>query len=94
MRNSSPQRDRLIEYFALEDGRAKGFLSWMKGIRRLIETVIGQLTERFHIEKVRACDLWHQASRFWRKLLDHTVCVKISMDQGSEPLQFERLISC
>jgi len=42
------------------------------GTRRLIETVIGQLTERFHIEKVRARDTWHQCSRFWRKLLAHT----------------------
>lgn len=58
----------------MEDSRPKGFLGWMKGTRRLIETVIGQLSERFHIEKIRARDLWHEASRFWRKLLAHTVC--------------------
>jgi len=78
----------------MKDSRPKGFLKWMKGTRRLIETVIGQLTERFHIEKVRAHDLWHKMSRFWRKLLAHTVCVKISMEKGNEPLQFERLITC
>jgi hypothetical protein len=32
--------------------------------RRLVETVIGQLTERFHIEKVRARDTWHLTNRF------------------------------
>ena len=53
----------------------------------------GRLTERFHIERIRAQDLWHQASRFWRKLLSHTVCVKIKIERGVEPLQFEQLIA-
>jgi hypothetical protein len=84
----TPLRDNM------EDGRPKEFLKWMKGTRRLVETVIGQLTERFHIEKIRARDLWHEFSRFWRKLLAHTVCVKLCIGGGHEPLQFERLISC
>lgn len=84
----TPLRDNM------EERRPPGFLSWMKGTRRLIETVIGQLAERFHIEKVRARDLWQAASRFWRKLLAHTICVKISIDIGHQPLQFEKLISC
>ena len=63
----------------------------MKDTRRLIETVIRQLAERFHIEKIRARDLWHGASRFWRKLLAHTVCVKINIECGNKPLQFETL---
>ncbi len=65
----------------------------MVGTRRLIETVIGQLAERFNFEKVRARDSWYQFSRFWRKILAHTVCVKINMDVGNEPLQFEKVIS-
>ncbi len=77
----------------MKEERPIGFLRWMKGTRRLIETVIGQLTERFHIEKVRARDLWHQASRFWRKLLAHTICIKINLILGNEPLQFEKLIN-
>ena len=76
----------------MREKRARWFLRWMGGIRRLIETVIGQLAERFHIEKVRARDLWHQSSRFWRKLLVHTVCVKLNIQLGNEPLQFERLL--
>ena len=78
----------------MKDDRPKGFLKWMTGTRRLIETVIGQLAERFHIEKVRARDLWHEASRFWRKILAHTACVQLNINAGNEPLQFERLISC
>ncbi len=78
----------------MKDDRPKGFLKWLVSTRRLIETVIGQLTERFHIEKVRARDLWHEASRFWRKLLAHTMCIKIGMENGLRPLQFEWLIAC
>jgi len=76
----------------MKESRPKSFLQWMMSTRRLVETVIGQLSERFHIEKIRARDLWHQMSRFWRKLLAHTVCVKLTLDLGHEPLQFERLM--
>jgi hypothetical protein len=76
----------------MKEGRPLSFLRWMKTTRRLVETVIGQLSERFHIEKIRARDLWHQTSRFWRKLLAHTVCIKINMDLGNPPLQFEGLL--
>jgi hypothetical protein len=76
----------------MEETRPKQFLGWMQSTRRLIETVIGQLSERFHVEKVRARDVRHQASRFWRKILAHTVCVQISLCLGHKPLQFEYLI--
>ncbi len=58
----------------------------------LLKQSIGQLTERFHIEKVRARDLWHQFSRFWRKLLAHTASIKLSLSIKNEPLQFEHLV--
>jgi hypothetical protein len=46
----TPLRDNM------RDKRSKKFLKWILRTRRLIETVIGQLTERFRIEKVRARD--------------------------------------
>jgi hypothetical protein len=82
----TPLRDNMNE------DRPASFMRWIVSTRRLIETVIGQLTERFKIEKIRARDKWHQASRFWRKLLAHTVSVRLSIDLGHEPLQFEHLI--
>jgi hypothetical protein len=84
----TPLRDNMI------DERPKNFLKWLMSTRRLVETVIGQLTERFHIEKVRARDTWHQCSRFWRKLLAHTASISISLNMDNSPLQFEHLISC
>jgi len=32
-------------------------------VRRLIETVIGQLARRFHFEKIWARNMWHLMSR-------------------------------
>lgn len=51
----------------MEDDRPKWYVKWMISTRRLIETVIGQLTDRFNIEKVRARDVWHQGSRILEK---------------------------
>ena len=82
----TPLRDNM------QDDRPKWFTKWIVSTRRLIETVIGQLEDRFHIEKIRARDLWHESSRFWRKLLAHTICIKINLAIGNEPLQFENLL--
>ena len=60
--------------------------------RRLVETVIGRLSERFHIEKIRARDLWHAQNRFIRKLLAHTVGVFINHCLGQQLLQFDALV--
>jgi len=65
----------------------------MLGVRRCVETVIGQLTDRLHIEKVWARDLWHQTNRIARKLLAHTVGFFLNRQSGREPLQFEGLIA-
>lgn len=77
----------------MQETRPKSFLSWLVSTRRLIETVIGQLTERFHVERVWARDKWHQASRFWRKLLAHTACIKLNLTLGNEPLQFDQIVA-
>jgi hypothetical protein len=61
--------------------------------RRRIETVIGQLTEQFHIEKVRARDLWHLTSRLARKVLAHTFGIFINRSLGRPDLQFAGLIA-
>jgi IS5 family transposase len=76
----------------MRDNRDPAWVKKLTPIRRIIETVIGQLAERFHIEKVRARDLWHQTSRLARKLLGHTMAVFLNVLRGREPLQFEGLI--
>ena len=58
----------------------------------LVETVIGQLTERFHIEKVRTHDTWHLANRFICKLLVHIMGCFLGKLMGSPTLLFESLV--
>ena len=76
----------------MEEKRGKNFIKWLTSTRRLVETVIGQLTDRFQIEKVRARKLWYLTNRIARKVLAHTVCVCINKQIGNPPLQFELLI--
>ena len=59
----------------MKDHRDPLYVSQLMKTRRLIETVIGQLSDHFYIEKVRARDLWHLTSRVARKVLAHTVAV-------------------
>ena len=77
----------------MPDTRPKAFVKSLMSARRLVETVIGQLAGQFHIEKVRARDLWHLTNRFVRKLLSHTMGVFLNRSLGREPLQFEGLIT-
>ena len=77
----------------MTDKRGKDASKWLTSTRRLVETVIGQLTEQFHIEKVRARDLWHLTNRVTRKILSHTVGFLINKGLGNKPLQLEKLIT-
>jgi hypothetical protein len=76
----------------MKDDRPKNFVTQLMKTRRLVETVIGQLTERFHIEKVRARNCWHLINRFIRKLLAHTVGVYLNNLLGNPLLHFEALV--
>jgi hypothetical protein len=75
-----------------QDSRDIAFVKQLISIRRIVETVIGQLSEWFHIEKMRARDLWHTQNRFIGKLLAHTVGVFLNYCLGQQLLQFEALV--
>jgi hypothetical protein len=75
------------------DTRPPDFVTSLVNIRRLVDTVIGQLTEQFHIARVRARDLWHLTRRIHRKLLAHTMGISLNSLLGREPLQFDGLIT-
>lgn len=45
--------------------------------RRLVETVIGILTEKFSIASIKARDLWRLSSRIYRKLLAYNFYVEL-----------------
>lgn len=77
----------------MKDDRPAAVVKNLNNRRRLIETVIGQLSERFNIEKVRARDLWHLTVRVGRKLLAHTINCFLNQAAGNPILQFERIFS-
>ena len=77
----------------MKETRSDDFIKWLKSTRRLVETVIGQLAERFHIEKIRARKQWYLTNRIARKVLAHTVGVFINKGLGNPPLQFDLLIT-
>jgi hypothetical protein len=77
----------------MTDPRAPWVVQQLVRTRRLVETVIGQLTEQFHFEKIRARDAWHLTSRIARKVLAHTLGIFMNRHLGRSDLQFEGLIA-
>jgi hypothetical protein len=65
----------------------------LRGLHGLIETVNGQLAERFHAKRTWAKDLWHLCSRVLRKILSHTVAAWTNVSLGHRPLDFASLLS-
>lgn len=91
--------DTLKNFMRTKKLRQRGFephlsdSEWLVSTRRLVETVISQLTERFHIEKIRARKLWYLTNRIARKVLAHTIAIFINKQLGHPPLQFELLLA-
>ena len=64
----------------------------MSRLRYHIDTVFGQMCERFAVKQVWARDAWHLTSRLLRVALSHTLMVAINLDRGNEPLQLSQLL--
>jgi hypothetical protein len=58
-----------------------------------IETVIGQLVERYHARRVWARDAWHLWLRWQHKLLRHTLAVYPWQQHGLDSLRFADLFT-
>ena len=78
----------------MNDPRPVSFVFQIMNIRRKVETVIGQLVERFRIQEIKAQDSWHLLAKVGRKILAHTVCFLLNKELNPEnPLQLELLLS-
>jgi hypothetical protein len=77
----------------MKDSRPKAYVKELMRDRRLVETVIGQLTEQFTIQKLRARDKWHLTVRITRKILSHTMAVFINSSVGRSPLHIANLVT-
>jgi hypothetical protein len=78
----------------MKDDRDKCFVKMLVSTRRLVETVIGQLTDRFGIANLKARKLWHFSRKVARKILAHTVAYAINLKINPlNPLQFDKIIN-
>ena len=78
----------------MADSRPKETVSIMMNIRRKVETVIGQLVDRFHIQAIKAKNLWHLCAKVGRKILSHTICFMFNkIANPDRPLALELLLS-
>lgn len=66
---------------------------WLVEKRYRIETLFGQLVDRFHAKKVWARDAWHLTSRWLRKILSHLMAVLFCQRLGLSPLRFSELLT-
>jgi hypothetical protein len=64
----------------------------LERLRQQVETSIGQLTERLHLKRVWARDLWHLCHRLLRKVLSHTLATWFCLQAGLSPLHFAALV--
>lgn len=80
--NTKPNRDR--DPFRL---RSAG-----NALRRLVETVYAQLTERFQVARMKVRDAWHLQNLWNTKILTHTICVFFNIKLHRDPLDFDGLV--
>jgi len=66
------------------------FCAW---IRKEVETVGAQLTERFAVARIRVHDMWHFHHRLIRKILAHTVGVFLNLQLRHPPLDLDGLVT-
>lgn len=76
----------------MNDNRNPAFVSWIVSTRRLVETVIGQLTERFKINKIRVKTLFTLQARIARKLLSHSLATIIAKKLGLDATHLNGII--
>lgn len=62
-------------------------------VRYRIDTVFGQLVDRCDIRRVWARDLRHLSNRLLRKVLMHTLAVRLNIDLGNPPLHLAQLVA-
>lgn len=51
---------------------------WINQIRQIVETVNGQLSQQFHIQKNHAHSFWGVCTRLYAKLTAHTLCIYLN----------------
>jgi hypothetical protein len=77
----------------MTDDETPGFRRYLNNTRRRVETVIGQLVERFSISKIRARDTWHLTNRVVRKVLSHTLAMVLLRERGLGVMALDNILA-
>ena len=77
----------------MDESRPKWFLKYLQAKRKIVETVISQLSRTFNIQSIRVRDMWHLTNRFTRKILAHNICTIINLKNGFNILAIEPLVN-
>ena len=76
----------------MTDPLPKAERTFLNKTRRLVETVIGQLTGQFNMNKVWARKMWTLSGRLSRKILAHGLGMLANILLKNKPLQLEHVI--
>lgn len=66
--------------------------AYLSRLRYRIDTVFGQLTDRYSLKRLWVRDWWHLANRLLRTALSHTLMLLLNQRAGNQPLQLARLL--
>ena len=62
-------------------------------VRYRIDTVVGQLVDRWAVKRVWARDRWHLSNRLLRQVLMHTVAVLLNRERGNPQLHLAQVVA-
>lgn len=77
----------------MSDDETPAFRRYLNNTRRRVETIIGQLVERFSLSKVRARDSWHLTNRVVRKVLSHTLAMALLRERGLGVMALDNILA-
>lgn len=72
---------------------ATGWNGYYSKLRKIVETVGSQLTERFGLQRLKLRSGWHLRYRLIRKVLSHTLCVFLNLQLHRPPLEIAGLVN-
>lgn len=65
---------------------------FLNNLRRRIDTVFSQLTDRYQVKRLWARDMWHLVSRLLRKVLSHTIAFLLNQRAGHSPMRLAAVL--
>jgi hypothetical protein len=88
-----PKGLQLLAPYKSAKRQKQSYPHFLTHMRYRIETVFGQLVERFNAKRIWARDLWHLTSRWMRKFLSHTLAVFFCAQEHLSYLSFAKLVT-